>query len=743
VWAVAEQPVAGFAGLLRRLRAEAGLTQEELGEAAGVSPRSVSDLERGVHRAARQDTARLLADALGLAGPERALFVVAARGRAVEVEARAAGQGVLGSAAAATRTLPRDVAGFTGRAAELERLTGALADAAAGGGVVGISAIGGMAGVGKTTLAVHAAHQLAGHFPDGQLFLPLHAHTPGQRPVDPADALASLLLAAGMSAAAIPPGLDARAGCWRDHLAGKKILLILDDAVGHEQVRPLLPGTPGCLVLVTSRRRLTALEDAAVISLDTLPPDEAAELAARLADRPGLAAGDVGEIARLCGYLPLAIGMLARQFHHHPAWTAAGLAAELAAARDRLELMHAENLSVAAAFDLSYRDLTERQRRLFRRLGLHPGPDIDAYAAAALNGTSLATARRHLQALYDQHLISEPAPGRYRLHDLVREHAQALAAADDSASREAATGRLLDYYLHTAAAAGQHFASFTAAGDSPPPGRPPACAPPVSAYRQAAAWLEAERANLHAAAGYAAAAGFPRHAIAIPAAIESFLETRGYWDQGLGLQQMAVDTACQAGDRPDQARALMLLSGAQAHHIRDYPAATAGATRALELYRDLGHKAGQGDALTELGLLHRATGNYRAAAACLQQALELFLDAAIPAGQANALTELGAVQSVTGDYPAAAASLRQALELYRSLGHQPGQGYALSHLGIVYRLTGDSPAAGATLEQASALHRELGDRYLQAMALIELGVIQRLTGNHRAATPATGKPSRS
>src|SRR5712691_10949738 len=209
-----------------------------------------------------------------------------------------------------------------------------------------------MAGIGKTAFAVHAAHRLALAFPDGQYFLPLHAHTAGQRPVDPADALASLLLTAGVPAAAIPPGLEARAARWRDQVAGKKILLLLDDAAGHEQVRPLLPGTAGSLVMVTSRRRLTALEDAAVISLDILPPAEAAALLARLAGRPdlGSGAGPGGEITRLCGYLPLAIGMLASQLRHHPAWSAAGLAADLAAARDRLALMHAENLSVAAAF---------------------------------------------------------------------------------------------------------------------------------------------------------------------------------------------------------------------------------------------------------------------------------------------------------------------------------------------------------------------------------------------------------
>ena len=280
-----------------------------------MSQRAISDLERGINATARKDTAVLLAGALGLTGPQRAAFVAAARGPAPGP--RGAGHGVrAGSAAAASRTLPRDIAAFTGRAGELEQLLAGLADAAAGGGVVGICAIGGMAGIGKTTLAVHAAHRLAGWFPDGQIFLPLHGHTPGQRPVDPADALASLLLAAGISAQAIPAGLDARAGCWRDFLAGKKVLLVLDDAAGHEQVGPLLPGTAGSLVLVTSRRRLAALDDAAVLSLDTLPPAEAAELLARLAGRPDLEPGDagVGEITRLCGYLPLAIGMLARSW---------------------------------------------------------------------------------------------------------------------------------------------------------------------------------------------------------------------------------------------------------------------------------------------------------------------------------------------------------------------------------------------------------------------------------------------
>ena len=348
---------------------------------------------------------------------------------------------------------------------------------------------------------------------------------------------------------------------------------MLDDAAGHEQVRPLLPGTPGSLVLITSRRRLAALDDAAVVSLDTLTPGEAAGLLARLAGRAGVTAGDpaVGELAALCGYLPLAIGMAGRQLAHHPAWTAAGLAAELAAAEDRLELMAAENLSVAAAFGLSYDDLDDGQQRLFRRLGLHPGPDIDAYAAAALDGTSLAQARRGLEALYDQHLITQPASGRYRLHDLLREHARTLAAADDPAACDAAAGRLLDYYLHTAWAAGQHFPAWTIAEGPPPPGRPPASAPPVSTPRQAAA-LAGDRARQPARGRRLRRRqrdGPCTRCRSRPRWTASWT-TRGYWDQGLVLHQAALAAARQAGDRAGQAQR-SIAAEPHANHDRGHP----------------------------------------------------------------------------------------------------------------------------------------------------------------------------
>ena len=312
---------------------------------------------------------------------------------------------------------------------------------------------------------------------------------------------------------------------WRDRVASKRLLLLLDDAVGHEQIRPLLPGTGGSVVLITSRRHITALEGARSISLDTLAPSEAAVLMTRLAARPDLAADDaaVAQITLLCGYLPLAIGMLARQLHHHPAWTPANLATELGAARDRLDLMQAENRSVAAALDLSYQDLSVDEQRLFRRLGLYPGIDIDAYAAAALDGTDLATARHHLAALYDLHLLTEPQYGRYRLHDLIREHARSLATTDSATHLEDAVNRLLDYYQYAANMAGDLISRARTR-----PGRavlmaPPVVIPDLPDSVRALSWARTERVNMLACLDYATLTGQAARAIAITASLGALL----------------------------------------------------------------------------------------------------------------------------------------------------------------------------------------------------------------------------
>ena len=594
-----------FAGLLRQLRTEARLTQEELAETAGISTRAVSDLERGVNRTAHKDTAQLLAAALGLSGPTEERFVAAARGRVsagmVVGGGPSAGQGTF--AAAATRALPRDIASFTGRQNELARLLQSIDSLAVSGGVVGIYAIDGMAGIGKTAFAVHAAHQLAERFPDGQFFLPLHAHTPGQGPVEPADVLVSLLLTAGLIPQLIPAGLEARAARWRDQVAGKKILLLLDDAASHEQVQPLLPGSAGSLVLVTSRRRLAALHDAAVISLDILPADEAARLLALLAGRAEVDAGDVavGKIARLSGYLPLAIGMLAARLRHHPAWTPAQLAAWLVQGRNQLSVMRAENVSVAAAFDLSYRDLPSGQQRLFRRLGLVPGPSIDASAAAALDGISLPEARQQLNDLYDQHLLAG-GPGRYELHDLLRAHAAGLAhSVDDESARREAMHRLLDHYLHTAYS-GSLVLNPVRSYITLTPAAPGAIPQSFTSRSDTLTWFAAERQVLIAAIAQAGELGFDRHAWQLPWAARLFFDRHGYWHDQVTIQRTAIAAAQRLGDLVAQAHVYRDLGTTYAR-LGFLARAHRYSTQALDLYREAGDRLGEARAHNEIAAI--------------------------------------------------------------------------------------------------------------------------------------------
>ena len=637
--------------------------------------------------------------------------------------------------APATRTLPRDIASFTGRQRELAELVDAAADT---GRVVSIHAIGGMAGIGKTAFAVHAAHGLADRFPGGQVFLPLHGHTPGQQPVDPADALASLLLTIGVPAAQIPADLEARTALWRDRVARRQLLLILDDAAGSEQVRPLLPGAGGSLVLVTSRRRLTALEDARTISLDTLPPQEAAGLLVRLAARPGLSPADpaVAEITQLCGFLPLAIGMLARQLHHHPAWTAAGRAAELAAAVDRLELLATENVSVAAAFDLSYADLTKDQQRLFRRLGLHPGAEVDAYAAAALDGSSLAAARRGLEALYDQYLLTEPGPGRYRMHDLIREHARALAGRlDPDDDRDQAANRLLDYYQHAAARADALLARQARTAPARAGGTTPAAVPALASREEALAWARAERASLLACLDHATAAGQHARIIALTAGLAGLLRQDGPWAEAITRHAAAVQAGRHLGDRSGQAGALANLGDAR-RLAGDYPGAARALEEALDIYPDLGDRPGQAGALTYLGKARRLTGDYPGAARALKEALDTYRDLGDRPGQADALTYLGAVQWATGDHPAAARALKEALGISRDLGDRLGQADALTYLGGVHTMTGDYPAAARDLDEALDIHSDLGNRLGQADTLNNLGMVRQMTGDYPGAARA-------
>ena len=495
------------------------------------------------------------------------------------------------------------------------------------------------------------------------------------------------------------------------------------------------PAPAGSLVLVTSRRHLTALEDAAAISLDTLAPGEAAALLARLAGRPGLGSGDgpAGEITRLCGYLPLAIGMLARQLHHHPAWTAADLAAELAAAAGRLELMRAENLSVAAAFDLSYQDLTDGQQRLFRRLGVHPGSDIDAYAAAALDGTDLAAARRHLDGLYDQYLLTEPARGRYRLHDLLA-RARPRAGVRRRPGRRRRRGRAAAGLLPAHRRGGRPHIATRNTVVGPAAARRTAGRRPAAVHGRAGVGLAGRRAGEPARGrrlrrrqrAARACHRHPRRDQRLPVRPGSLGSVRRR------CTGPPWPPRGQAGDRAGQAGALNEL-GILQRATGDHPAAAASRPQALELYRGLGDRLGQASALDNLGRVQYETGDYPAAAASHQQALALYRDLGHRVGQALAINNLGIVQSLTADYPAAAASHQQALGMFRDLGHRLGQALATGNLGTVQSRTGDYPAAAASYQQALGMFRDLGDRLGQAMALHNLGEVQLRTGDYPAA----------
>ena len=579
-----------------------------------------------------------------------------------------------------------------------------------------------MPGVGKTALAVHAAHLLRDRFPDRQLFIDLQSHTPGHDPLTPQAALAGLLSAVGVDARCLPGDLDGLAGLWRDRMAGQQALLVLDNAASSTQVAPLLPGGEGCLVLVTSRRHIGDLPGAAVpLLLETLPPDEAQEMFARLAPRAAGPGGAVAELVRLAGYLPLAISLLARVYARHPSWTLADLAAET---RASMLTLAAERNSVAAAFEVSYRYLAPGQQEFFRCLGLHPGTTIDAYAAAAVAGTGLQDAAGQLDALYGEGLLTEASYRRYGMHDLIRRYARDLGAAGG----EQALDRLLDYYQHTAALAGARLARTNPA---PAPAAPPAAVPDLQDRTRALAWARAERANLLACLDHAAGTGQHARVVALTAAMAAFLRIDGPWADAVARHASAVQAARHLGDRPGQAGALIYL-GIARRLTGDYPGAAQALEEALDLCRDLGDRPGQAGALSDLGLVRQLTGEPGAAQA-VGEALAIFRDLDDRPGQAGALSNLGTVRRLTGDYPGAAQAQEEALAILRDLGDWLGQAGALSNLGTVRRLTGDYPGAAQAQEEALAISRDHDCRLGLGNALHDLGALRRLTGDYPGA----------
>jgi tetratricopeptide (TPR) repeat protein len=619
------------------------------------------------------------------------------------------------AAAGVRYSLPPDTAAFTGRGAELDRITAAVAGTAATGGVVTVAAVDGMPGVGKTALAVHVAHVLSDRFPDRQLFIDLHAHTLGREPVAAQDALAGLLVAAGVDPRFMPGDLDGRAAVWRDQMAGQRALLILDNAASSAQVTPLLPGGGQSLVLVTSRRHLGDLPSAVTpVPLDVLPEQRAEQMFIRLAPRAAADRAGVAEVARLAGWLPLAVSLLARVYARHRSWTLADLAAET---RGSLLTLKAEHHSVAAAFEVSYRYLDPALRRFFDLLGLHPGATTDSHAAAALAGISPGEAAGLLDGLHGEGLVTETGHRRYGMHDLLRSYARDHAAT--APGGEQALGRLLDYYQHTAALAEERLARQTR--PAPPPPTPTLVAgPALDDAGQAMAWARAERDSLLACLGHVTRAGQHARVIALTAALTELLQRDGPWTEAITRHATAVQAAQHLGDRLGQANALSTLGDVR-HLTGDYRGAARDLQQALAIYRDLGDQLGQANALSILGNVRRLTGDYVGAAGDLEQALAIYRDLGDRLGQAGALTFLGDVLRLTGDYRGAAGDLEQALAIYRDLGDRLCQAEVLNRTGTLHRVTGECSEAKACHQQALELARATGGAPHEAHALAGLG----------------------
>jgi DNA-binding SARP family transcriptional activator/tetratricopeptide (TPR) repeat protein len=637
--------------------------------------------------------------------------------------------------------LPRDVPGFTGRLADLARLDQLLSDGQAGRPVV-ISAIAGTAGVGKTALAVHWAHRTRDKFPDGQLYVNLRGFDPTGSVVAPADALRRFLAALQVPPARLPADLHEQAALYRGLLAGKRMLVVLDNARDADQVRPLLPGAPGCVVVVTSRHRLTSLvtaERAHPINLDLLSEAEARQLlVARLgAGRVAAEPDAVDDIITRCARLPLALAIVAARAATHLRFPLAALAGELRQARGGLGPFTGEDprTDVRAVFSWSYHALGPPAARLFRLLGLHPGPDLGAPAAASLAGVPLAQVRALLAELTGAHLITEHTPGRYAFHDLLRAYAAEQAEAVDSdAERHAATHRILDHYLHTAHGAARTLNPFRDPIAVPEPGAGVTVVD-LSTIDPALAWLDEQQPVLLAAIDHAAASGFDRHTWQLVWAVGTFLGRRGYWQEWIAAQTTAVAAARRLADRPALAAAHHGLAAAYTRLDR-YEDAYAHFRHALELFTALDDVIGMANTHHGLTFAFERESRYRQALHHARAAVELFRTADRRDAQAAALNAVGWCHAQLGDHAQALTCCRDALALLQDLGDRLGQAATWDSLGYAHHHVGDHDRATACYEAALDLYREFGDRLEEASTLARLGDTYSAAGNTPAARDA-------
>ncbi|WP_345072517.1 AfsR/SARP family transcriptional regulator [Phytohabitans flavus] len=613
------------------------------------------------------------------------------------------GQSVTVTPAASTATVPSQlplaVRTFVGREAELARLDAILAESdPARPAAVLISAVSGTAGIGKTALALHWAHRVAERFPDGQLYVNLRGFDEGGSTLDPLAVLRSFLDALGVPAQRIPATVDEQASLYRSLLAGKRLLVVLDNARDVAQIRPLLPGSGGCVVVATSRRQLTALvatEGAHPLTLDLLTwPQARYLLAARIGGHRVAAEPEaIDEIIERCARLPLALALAAARAATRPHLPLSGLAAELrdAGALDPFDRDDPAT-DLRAVFSWSYGALSPDAAHMFRLLGLHRGPDITAEAAASLAGLPLSRVRPLLTELTDAHLLAEHAANRYTFHDLLRAYAAEQASRlDDHETRRLAVHRLLDHYLHSAHGASQLLDPLHV------PIEPAQVQPSVIVQRhgghdEALSWFTAEHASLLATVDLAADAGFEQHPWQLASTLTTFLLRRGSWHD----------------------------------HTRAHSTALAAARR-------LGHRTGQAHALFNLGMGHARSGQFDDAHPLLKRALDLFGHIGDPVGAAVALETMSWIMERRNRLPEALREVNRALSLVQASGHRAYEARFLNDLGWFHSLLGDHHQAIAHCEKALALCQELDDLNGQAATWDSLGQAHRQLGEYQQA----------
>ena len=660
-------------------------------------------------------------------------------------QAAAGGQQTAAAAAASgsspvPRQLPTGVRHFAGREQEIGKLDALAQEASGAAGAVVISAIGGTAGVGKTALALHWAHRVASTFPDGQLYVNLRGFDPSWAPVTAGEAIRGFLSALGVAGERVPAELEAQAGLYRSLLAGRRMLIVADNARDEAQVRPLLPANSGCLVLVTSRRRLDGLiaaEGAHAITLDVLNDTEAADLlATRLgAERVAAEPGPAAELIGLCARLPLALAVTAARAAAHPGFPLAALAAELRDEQGRLTALDAGDpaASVRAAFAWSCRHLTPAAARMFRLLGLHPGPDISLPAAASLADVPRKEARAALAGLTAAHLLTEHVPDRFTSHDLLRayaaEQAETLISADE---RRAARHRILSHYLHSARAADRRLYPVRRPSielDPPAAGTTPE---QFTGPTQALAWFDAEHQVLLAAIGLAAAEGFDACTWQLAWTMETFLNRRDHLHDWAASQRTALAAARRLGDRNAKALAHRGIANALLE-LGDYRDAYVQLRRAMTLRRRLGDRAGQARLLMDLSRLYQREGRLPPSLRSAQQALGVYRELGDRLGEANALNHAGWTLGQLGDYGQALVYCQQALVIMVALGDRHNAATTLDSVGYAHRHLGHHARAAACYTHSVRMHAEAGETYQQARTLANTGDAYHAAGDLPAA----------